>query len=157
MPYGVRRRALGLGIACAGALLLTGAAIAGNGGVAPEPGVSPSANSIRESYWFIMVFATVVFVGVEAVLVAFIVKYRRGKRPRNQDGVQIHGSTRLEIFWTVVPVVILAVIGTFIFVKLPSIANAPAANAANETTIKVEGRQFYWMFHYPNGAVSVGQ
>ena len=124
--------------------------------MAPEPAASPSGTSIRESYWFIMVFAGVVFFGVEGALIAFIVKYRRGKRPRNQDGLQIHGSTRLEIFWTVVPVLILATIGTFIFVKLPSIANAPAASAADETTIRVEGRQFYWMFHYPNGAVSVG-
>jgi cytochrome c oxidase subunit 2 len=152
----VRTRALAIGIACAGALILVSAALAGNGGVAPEPSASPSGTSIRESYWFIMVFAGIIFFGVEGALIAFIVKYRRGKRPRNQDGLQIHGSTRLEVLWTVVPVVILAVIGTFIFVKLPSIANAPAANAADETTIKVEGRQFYWMFHYPNGAVSVG-
>jgi cytochrome c oxidase subunit II len=124
--------------------------------VAPEPSASPSGTSIRESYWFIMIFAGIIFFGVEGALIAFIVKYRRGKRPRNQDGLQIHGSTRLEVLWTVVPVVILAVIGTFIFVKLPSIANAPPASAADETTIRVEGRQFYWMFHYPNGAVSVG-
>ncbi len=52
--------------------------------------------------------------------------------------------------------VILAAIATFVLLKLPSIANPPKANAANSTTIKVEGRQFYWMFRYPNGAVSVG-
>ena len=51
---------------------------------------------------------------------------------------------------------ILAAIGIFVFVKLPSIANAPAASAADSTVIKVEGRQFYWMFRYPNGAISVG-
>jgi cytochrome c oxidase subunit 2 len=138
-------------------LLLASAAIAGNGGIAPEPPVSPGASSIRESYWFVLGFTAVVFFGVEGALILFIAKYRRGKRPRNQDGLQIHGSTRLEIIWTVVPVLILAAIGSFIFVKLPSIANAPAANAADRATVKVEGRQFYWMFHYPNGAVTVGQ
>jgi cytochrome c oxidase subunit 2 len=103
-----------------------------------------------------MVFAAVVFFGVEGTLIAFIVKYRRGKRARYADGLQLHGSTRLEILWTVVPVIILAVIGTFVFIKLPQIADAPSASAANQTTIRVEGRQFYWMFHYPNGAVSIG-
>jgi heme/copper-type cytochrome/quinol oxidase subunit 2 len=44
-----------------------------------------------------------------------------------------------------------------VFYKLPGISNAPAASAASETTITVEGRQFYWMFHYPNGAVSLGR
>ena len=156
MPHGVRRNYLVLATVCAGALLLTATALAGNGGLAPEAPASPGASSIRESWWFITAFTAVVFIGVEGALVAFIIRYRRGRRPRNQDGLQIHGSTRLEILWTVVPVLILVVIGTFIFVKLPTIADAPKASAAEETTIGVEGRQFYWIFHYPNGAVSVG-
>jgi cytochrome c oxidase subunit 2 len=156
MPHGVRRKALVLTVVCAGALLFTAVALAGNGGIAPQPAASPGASSIRESYWFIVGFTTFVFVIVEGALVAFIIRYRRGKRPRNQDGLQIHGSTRLEIIWTVLPVLILVAIGAFVFVKLPHIADAPKASAADETTIRVEGRQFYWMFHYPNGAVSVG-
>jgi cytochrome c oxidase subunit II len=136
--------------------VLAGAALAGNGGLAPEAGASPGASSIRTSFFFVLIFAAIVFVGVEGALVALMVRYRRGKRPRDADGLQLHGSTRLEILWTVVPVLILAAIAAFIFVKLPDIANAPAASAADETTIKVEGRQFYWMFHYPNGAISVG-
>jgi cytochrome c oxidase subunit 2 len=137
-------------------LALAGSALAGNGGTLPLSPHSPNARHTKEAYLFILVFAAVVFVGVEGALIALIVKYRRGKRPRDLDGLQLHGSTRLEILWTVVPVLILAAIGSFVFVKLPEIADAPAANAANETTIKVEGRQFYWMFHYPNGAISVG-
>ena len=50
----------------------------------------------------------------------------------------------------------LAAIGTFVFYKLPGIADAPAASAANRTDITVQGRQFYWQFTYPNGAISVG-
>jgi cytochrome c oxidase subunit 2 len=137
-------------------LTLASAALAGNGGTAPLGPHSPNAEHTRQAYYFIAIFAGIVFLGVEGALIALIVKYRRGKRPRDLDGLQLHGSTRLEILWTVVPVLILAAIGTFVFLKLPSIADAPAASAANETTIKVEGRQFYWMFHYPNGAVSIG-
>src|SRR5262249_42696090 len=107
-------------------------------------------------YIVVLVFTAIVFVGVEGALIALMVKYRRGKRPRSVDGLQLHGSTRLEVLWTVVPVLILAAIGGFVFIKLPSIANAPSPNAASSTTIKVEGRQFYWTFRYPNGAVSVG-
>ena len=53
------------------------------------------------------------------------------------------------------PVVILAVIGAFVFYKLPGISDAPKAAAADQTTITVEGHQFYWLFRYPNGAVSI--
>ena len=80
----------------------------------------------------------------------------RQARRATPTALQIHGSTRLEIIWTVVPVLILAAIACFVFVKLPSIADAPTASAADSTTITVEGHQFYWMFRYPNGAVSIG-
>ena len=93
-----------------------------------------------------------IFLIVEGALIAFIIKYRRGKRARTAEGPQIHGSTRLEVLWTVVPVVILAMIGTFVFWELPGIADAPKARAADETTIQVEGHQYYWLFRYPNGA-----
>ena len=137
-------------------LTLAASALAGNGGTFPLSPHSPNAEHTRQAYLFVLVFTAIVFVGVEGALIVLIVKYRRGKRARYADGLQLHGSTRLEMIWTVVPVVILAAIATFVFLKLPSIANAPNASAADSTTIKVEGRQFYWMFHYPNGAVSVG-
>jgi cytochrome c oxidase subunit II len=160
MPGGVRRRVLVagtvvLGVSCAGLVLAT-TALAGNGGLLPPAAHSPNAHRIREAFVFILAFVLFVFAVVEGTLVALVLKYRRGRRARSADGLQVHGSTRLEILWTVVPVLILVAIGTFVFVKLPGIANAPAASAADETTITVEGHQFYWLFRYPNGAVSVG-
>ncbi len=103
-----------------------------------------------------LVFTGVIFVLVEGTLAAFVIRYRRGKRARTVEGPQIHGALRLEIIWTVVPVLILAAIGSFVFYKLPGITGTPAASAADETNITIEGRQFYWIFHYPNGAVSLG-
>jgi cytochrome c oxidase subunit 2 len=138
------------------ALIVVGAALAGNGGVLPLAPQSPNAHRIREAYIYILVFVAVIFVGVEGTLLLFVVRYRRGKRPRELEGTQIHGATRLEILWTVVPALILAAIAGFVFYQLPGITNPPSANAAHETTIGVEGHQFYWMFRYPNGAISVG-
>jgi cytochrome c oxidase subunit 2 len=141
---------------CAGALTLVGTALAGNGGFLPVAPHSPNAHRIKDAYLFILAFTGVIFVGVEGALLAFVIRYRRGKRPRTLEGPQIHGAQRLEVLWTVLPAVILAVIGGFVFYELPGIANPPAASAADQTTITVEGRQFYWMFRYPNGAISVG-
>jgi cytochrome c oxidase subunit II len=136
--------------------VLAGTAPAGNGGLLPASPHSPNAHRIEDAYIFILAFTAVIFVGVEGALLVFVIRYRRGSRARTAEGPQIHGSTRLEVLWTVVPVVILAIIGGFVFYKLPGIANPPPASAADETTITVEGRQFYWMFRYPNGAISVG-
>jgi cytochrome c oxidase subunit 2 len=143
-------------LAFAGALVVEGVASAGNGGLLPPAPHSPNAHRITDAYIFVGVFTGIIFLLVEGALIAFAVRYRRGKRARAVEGPQIHGATRLEIIWTVVPVVILATIGTFVFWKLPGITGPPSASAAEETSITIEGRQFYWMFHYPNGAVSIG-
>ncbi len=143
--------------ACLGVLTLAAAAAAGNGGLLPPAPHSPNAQRISNAYVFVLVFTGIVFVLVEGVLIAFVIRYRRGKRARTLEGPQIHGSTKLETLWTVVPVVMLAAIGTFVFYELPAIADAPAASAADQTKVVVQGRQFYWQFTYPNGAVSIGR
>ena len=155
MPSGVRRFAFATLATSTVALTTAVAAYAGNGGFLPGEAHSPNAHKVHTAFIFISIFTGIILVGVEAALVVFIVKYRRGKRAHTAEGPQIHGSTKLEIIWTVVPVVILAVIGTFIFFELPGIADAPKASAADQTQVLVSGRQFYWQFTYPNGAISI--
>lgn len=157
MPLGVRRTAFATLGTTFIALVVTGIAGAGNGGFLPGEAHSPNAHRIDDAFIFVAIFTGIIFLIVEGALLAFIIKYRRGKRARTAEGPQIHGSTRLEVLWTVLPAVILAVIGGFIFWELPGIADAPKAAAADETTIQIEGHQFYWLFRYPNGAVSINR
>jgi cytochrome c oxidase subunit II len=139
------------------AFVLTGSALAGNGGVAP-PAETPQAGRIQDLYWFILAISAVIFLIVEVSLILFIVQYRNRGRPRTDEGPQIRGHTRLELIWTGIPVLILVAIMTFVFYKLPGIEDVPEANAAGEKlTVEVEGRQFYWRYVYPNGAVSVNE
>jgi len=151
----VRHPSLTLTAALTAALLLADAALAGNGGFAPEPPASANASRISDTYWFIFGFAAAIFLLVEGALILFIVRYRRRGRPRDAEGPQIHGSTRLELMWTVGPVLILAAIAAFVFYKLPGIKNVPAARAGNSMTIKVRAQQYAWTFEYPDGQLSV--
>jgi cytochrome c oxidase subunit II len=152
---GVRRIAISTVVLSLCALATATVALAGNGGFLPGEPHSPNAHRIQDAFIFVAIFTGIIFVLVEGALIAFIIKYRRGKRPRTAEGPQIHGATKLEIIWTVLPVVILAVIGGFVFYKLPGIADTPKASAANSTEITIEGHQFYWLFRYPGGAVSI--
>jgi cytochrome c oxidase subunit II len=138
----------------AATLVGAGAAVAGNGGFAPVAPQSPNAEHTRTAYFIILAFTGAIFVLVETLLVVFIWKYRGRGRPRTADGAQVHGHTRLEVIWTVIPVIILGVIGLVVFWQLPSIENAPAAT--NPLHVTVEGHQYYWQFDYPNGAISIG-
>src|SRR3954454_20756912 len=157
MPLAVGRTIFATFVTSSAALATAAAALAGNGGFLPSDAHSPNAHRVNDAFVFVAIFTGIIFLAVEGALIAFIVKYRRGKRARTAEGPQIHGATRLEIIWTVVPVVFLAAIGSFLFYKLPGIAHAPSAAAADQTVIKVSGRQFYWQFTYPNGAISIDQ
>jgi cytochrome c oxidase subunit 2 len=139
--------------AAAFALATAGIAAAADGGFAPQHAHSPNAQHTNTAYWVIFVFASVIFVLVEGALVLFMVKYRGRGRPRTAEGAQVHGNTRLEVIWTVIPVLIIAAIGTVVFVELPKIT--PPAAAAADTEITVEGHQFYWQFDYPNGKKTI--
>jgi cytochrome c oxidase subunit 2 len=151
----VRRPFLALPAALSAALLLAGAAAAGNGGFAPQPPASPNASRITDAYWLIFGFTAGVFVLVEGALVWFVIRYRRRGRSRDVEGPQIHGSTRLEMMWTAGPVLILAAIAAFVFYKLPGIKDVPAARAGESMTVKVRAQQFYWQFEYPDGQISI--
>jgi cytochrome c oxidase subunit 2 len=154
MPLLVRRRILVVLPALAVALAAAAAASAANGGFSPQHAHSPNVHHTNTAYWVIFAFTSAIFLVVEGALVSFIWKYRSGRRGREAEGQQVHGNTRLELIWTVIPVVILAVIGTVVFIELPNISGAPAS-AANKLEITVEGHQFYWLFQYPNGAQSI--
>jgi cytochrome c oxidase subunit II len=139
-------------------VLLAGAsaALAGNGGFAPVAPESPNADGISQSWWFVTAFVVAIFLLVEVLLVLFVVRYRRRGRPREADGAQIHGANRLELAWTIGPVVVLFAIAAFLFAKLPGIQDVPAATGGEENlVIEVTGTQFTWSYRYPNGVVAI--
>jgi cytochrome c oxidase subunit II len=154
MPCGLRRKLPSFVLAVLVALATAGVAAASNGGFTPVDPASPGASHTLTAYYVILAFTSVIFVHVEGLLVVFVIKYRRRGRPREVEGAQVHGHTRLELIWTVIPVAILAVIGVVVFLELPDIRSAPAA--ANPIQITIVGHQYYWQFNYPNGARSIG-
>ena len=139
------------------ALATAGVAAASNGGFTPVQPESPNASHTQTAYYVILGFTSAIFLLVEGLLVLFVIKYRRRGRAREVEGAQVHGHTRLELIWTVIPVVILCVIGVVVFLELPSIDKAPASTDPIHVT--VEGHQYYWQFDYvdsPNHARSIG-
>jgi cytochrome c oxidase subunit II len=123
-------------------------------GLTPVETESPNAERIADLYWFVSFWAAVVLLAVAVPLAIFIVRYRSNGRDRTVEGPQIHGSTRLEIAWTLVPVVILLIVAGFTFYKLPGITLEDEARAG-DLRIRVEGRQFYWQYRYPNGVIQI--
>lgn len=138
-----------------GALAFPAVALA-DSGVGPVDPSSPGAEGIADIYWFILAFAGGIFVVVFVPLVFFTIRFRSRGRPREVEGPEIHGATRLELAWTAIPVLILVGIAAFVFYKLPGITD-PAEAGQPQNAVRVEGRQFYWQFEYPNGVLSVSR
>ena len=140
-------------LASLAALTAPGSALAAYGGFQPQHAHSSNVEHINVAYWVIFIFTTAIFVIVMATLATFVFKYRSRGRARTVEGIQVHGNTQLELIWTVVPVIILALIGTMIFFLLPHIT--PPAKAAGTLEVTAEGHQFYWQFDYPDGARTI--
>jgi cytochrome c oxidase subunit 2 len=135
------------------------------GALLPERGGSPNADRIASLYTVVLVLAAIVFAGVAAALVFSLVRYRAS---RNPIPAQIRGNTRLEIAWTGAATGLIVFIAVFSLTKVgaiehpdPAGADPIAAAAAGlgdggreALHIRVVGRQYIWMFKYPNGAVS---
>jgi cytochrome c oxidase subunit 2 len=154
MPAPVRR-SLALWLSLGAALVLTASAAAGTGGFAPPDPDSPGAERILDIYWLLAGIGGFIFLLVTVPLVVFIVRYRSGGRHRSVEGPQVRGNRNLEIGWTVGAVLILVVIAAAVFYKLPGIQNIAEAGPGSELRVQVEGRQFYWLYRYPNGAVAI--
>jgi cytochrome c oxidase subunit II len=137
-------------------LATAGSALADNGGFAPVDAASPNAERINDSYLWVSLFTGAILIVVHVALILFIVRYRRRRRARTEDGAQIHGNTNLELAWSLAPVLIVTAIAGYIFYKLPGIQEVPPANAqGGRTDIVVKGYRFYWNYTYENGVIQV--
>lgn len=138
----------------AGAILLAcavGVAIALSIPWFPSPAFS-EARSIGSLFNFILVVVVVIFVLVEGLLVYSLVRFRR--QPGEEgDGPPVHGNTPLEITWTVIPALIVLVIGIYSFKVLQDLEASPQS-LQEPLVVKVIARQWAWQFEYPEYKIS---
>ena len=113
--------------------------------------LGPVAENQLFIFWVIFFAGLVVFVFVEAALLYMVFKFKR--REDDGDPVQTHGNTRLEIAWTIAPVIVLVV------AAVPTVqgifyADAGRFVAADSTAqaleVDVIGHQWWFEFRYPH-------
>jgi cytochrome c oxidase subunit II len=119
----------------------------------PPDAVTSSGETINDVYWVVMAASAVVFVLIEGALLLFIFRFgRQPGTPEDVEGPQVHGNTRLEVIWTLIPAIALAAIAIFVLVKTPAVQ---AVSDARAMRISVEAHQFYWQYEYENGVVAL--
>lgn len=133
------------------AALLVGAAVVltscgnDNGQNSLDP-KGPAAEKIDNLFIPILILAIVIGIAVLSATVFFAVKFRyREGHPDNPK--QIHGSTPLEIGWTIVPALILAVVAVPTVATIFDLAKVPKGPDVLKVT--VAGKQWWWEFQLP--------
>jgi len=103
------------------------------------------AHNVDGLFYFVLAVVAFFFVVVEVLLVTFLIRYRRTKK--NQVGANVHGNNKLEVIWTLIPALILVVMG------VASVRDVYAAQIppAKSVVIQVIGHEWSWEFKYPNG------
>jgi cytochrome c oxidase subunit 2 len=86
-----------------------------------------------------------IFVLVVGVILFSVWQFRMRPGQEKQDGPPIHGNTRLEVFWTAIPAVILISLSSYAYAVLHHVEK----KQANELQVNVTGQQFAWSFDYP--------
>lgn len=140
-------RALRRGRRLAPLLLVVLAACAGN---APQDTMDPKgpvARQIDNLINPVFLIAGVVFVLVQGLVLVAVIKFR--DRPDKPEPVQIHGSTRLEVGWTLIPFLILAAISVPTIKTIVDLSRQPD----NALEVTVIGHQFWWEYRYEESGV----
>lgn len=100
----------------------------------------PIDNLFNGHYWMIaFLFALIMVMMLYSIFV-----FRRADGDET-DGPHVHGNTKLEIGWTVVPLFVVLGFGVWGAVALNDITRPKEG----EMTINVTGRQWIWSFDYP--------
>lgn len=99
-------------------------------------------------YMLIMWLAGAVFVVIMILTAALTLMFR--ERPGRQ-AQQIHGNTRLEVIWTMIPVAIVVAMAVPTISTIQTQAAPPPADALKVVAI---GHQWWFEFQYPDLGIS---
>ena len=123
----------------------------------------PDAQEINDLFFPVLGVAIVVFFLVQGAIIYLAVRYRARRRataaaaggddPAGDDlygdddyPEQVHGNLRLELAWTIIPTILLAVISVFTLISLVELNEVSAAE--DDLRVTVVGQQWWWEFQY---------
>lgn len=105
--------------------------------------VTPVMQQLKEFHELMLIIISAI--GVFVILLVGFVMWRFRESKNKTPSTTSH-NTMLEIVWTVIPVLILAVIAVPSFKLLYYMDSTPNA----DMTVKAIGHQWYWSYEYPD-------
>jgi cytochrome c oxidase subunit II len=113
-----------------------------------QPGVTELARDIEWLDHFLLIIIAVITAFVTALMIWCIVRYNTRMNPKASTFTH---NAPIEVAWTIVPILVLVVIGAF---SLPVLFKQQVIPVA-DVTIKATGNQWYWTYDYVDEVVDV--
>jgi cytochrome c oxidase subunit 2 len=112
-----------------------------------NPKATP-ADSIYNVSMLMLAICAAIFVVVGGLLTFTIVRFRGRTTDNSREPVQVYGSNRIEVAWTVIPVLIVVVLGMATARSVMEVQNKRMPSDAIKVT--VVGHQWWWEIRYPD-------
>jgi len=106
---------------------------------------SQQAGPIDNLFSFHFMAISFLFALILTFILYSVVVFRR-KPGDEEDGAHFHSNTVLEIVWTIIPLVVVIGLGIWAAFILREVT----ANEPDELVVEVTGRQWSWVFNYPD-------
>ena len=110
---------------------------------------SPQAAAISNLFVGTLIFLSAILILVSFLVIYAVIRYR--DRPGAPDPEQKFGSRKLEITWTVVPILSLVVLSGFM-VRAMSASDPPTAEAKPD--LRIVAHQWWWEIIYLKSGVT---
>ncbi|MBD1380950.1 cytochrome c oxidase subunit II [Metabacillus arenae] len=124
------------------------------------------AGEVADMQYSIMILSTIMMVVVVAVVtiifVYVVVKFRRRKGDEDKIPEQVEGSHKLEVIWTVIPILLLIVLAVPVVAATFDLADTRAMDKENRKpedalVINVRANLYWWEFEYPDHGIITSQ
>src|SRR6266853_4159545 len=115
-----------------------------------DPQATP-AESVYHLSLLVMAVCAAIFLVVAGLLTFTLVRFRR-KTDDGREPAQVYGSNRIEIAWTVIPVLIVLVLSMATARTVIEVQNKRMP--ADALKVTVVGHQWWWEIRYPELGIS---
>jgi len=109
---------------------------------------TPVAHDVRRGFWLTLAILAPFILVAEGLLLLIILKFR-AKPGRNP--ATFYENVRLEVIWTILPLIAVSVIAWISYRVLKNIDIPPES----DLVVEVVGHQFFWEYRYPRYGVIV--
>jgi cytochrome c oxidase subunit II len=111
------------------------------------PASTPADQIFRLSL-FILSIAAAIFLVVFSLLAYASIKFRKRPGDDGREPAQIYGSTQVELAWTVIPILIVAVL--FLTATRVIVSVKGASQPPGTVHVTVIAHQYWWEYRYPD-------